>query len=50
MLLLDETLALNLLTADQHTEIGAWVRQAPARPHPADAQPTCGRCWKAPAC
>jgi len=28
MLLLDEMLALNLLTADQHTEIGAWVRQA----------------------
>lgn len=28
MMLLDEMLALNLLTADQHTEIGAWVRQA----------------------
>ena len=28
MPLLDEMLALNLLTADQHTEIGAWVRQA----------------------
>ena len=28
MMLLDEMLELNLLTADQHTEIGAWVRQA----------------------
>ena len=28
MPVLDEMLALNLLTADQHTEIGAWVRQA----------------------
>ena len=28
MQLLDEMLELKLLTADQHTEIGAWVRQA----------------------
>ncbi len=28
MQLLDEMLELNLLTADQHTEIGAWVRHA----------------------
>lgn len=28
MQLLDEMLALKLLTPDQHTEIGAWVRQA----------------------
>lgn len=28
MLLLDEMLSLNLLTADQHAEIGAFVRQA----------------------
>jgi hypothetical protein len=28
MMLLDEMLSLNLLTADQHHEIGAWVRQA----------------------
>lgn len=28
MQLLDEMLALDLLTADQHTEIGAWVRHA----------------------
>lgn len=28
MLLLDEMLSLNLLTADQHHEIGTWVRQA----------------------
>lgn len=28
MLLLDEMLSLNLLTADQHSEIGDWVRQA----------------------
>ena len=25
---LDEMLSLNLLTADQHAEIGAWVAQA----------------------
>jgi hypothetical protein len=25
---LDEMLSLNLLTADQHQAIGAWVRQA----------------------
>jgi hypothetical protein len=25
---LDEMLSLDLLTADQHHEIGAWVRQA----------------------
>ncbi|MBH2015538.1 MAG: hypothetical protein I8H88_03555 [Burkholderiales bacterium] len=25
---LDEMLSLNLLTTDQHHEIGAWVRQA----------------------
>ncbi len=28
MQLLDEMLSLNLLTPDQHTEIGAWVREA----------------------
>ncbi len=28
MMLLDEMLSLNLLTTDQHHEIGAWVRQA----------------------
>ena len=28
MLLLDEMLDLQLLTADQHRDIGAWVRQA----------------------
>lgn len=28
MQLLDEMLALDLLTADQHAEIGAWVREA----------------------
>lgn len=28
MMLLDEMLSLNLLTADQHHEIGTWVRQA----------------------
>ncbi|MGE5452890.1 MAG: hypothetical protein ACM3VZ_13740 [Acidobacteriota bacterium] len=28
MQLLDEMLALKLLTPDQHTEIGAWVREA----------------------
>lgn len=28
MMLLDEMLSLNLLTADQHHEIRAWVRQA----------------------
>jgi hypothetical protein len=28
MQLLDEMLALNLLTPDQHLEIGAWVRRA----------------------
>ena len=28
MLLLDEMLDLQLLTADQHRDFGAWVRQA----------------------
>ncbi len=28
MQLLDEMLALNLLTPDQHLEIGAWVRRS----------------------
>jgi len=28
MMLLDEMLALNLLTPDQHTEIRSWVRGA----------------------
>lgn len=28
MQLLDEMLALKLLTPDQHSEIGAWVREA----------------------
>ena len=29
MQLLDEMLALNLLTSDQHQEIDAWVRHSP---------------------
>jgi len=50
MMLLDEMLSLNLLTADQHHEIGAWVRQARTPERILQMPPTCGRCWSRPAC